>query len=437
MLRTSLTLLLLLAPEALARAPQAERGSLEDLLRRARVESTKVAAALTGEVQMILGELEVLPLRTRAQGAEKLRRKLVELGPGVAPLLLPALEPGPADPATGEVDAEARFRAAQVAQVLQELRSRTITDALIELARTGTETGRVHALAVLGASPEPRRVAPIIHAVFESETGAVRLAALSALAELGGPEASARLAAALAHEEPEVVETALLAVAQARNREVEPHVLALLGSKRAPFNVRPVLEYYRALPELLEREHLLALAELAANPDVNRGDTVRILDMLRELEVGLDRNTKRALEPLETSANNLVAEAALALLARAGDKRARRLYLASYEEDVQRQEDYPEPYVARGHALYRIGDLTSASRDYRTAIKLENAGNRDHEPYVGLAKCYAAQKRYKDASDYLERSPLSTTRLRELAKEPVFADMLVTRYSTAFHLRDE
>ena len=42
--------------------------------------------------------------------------------------------------------------------------------------------------------------------------------------------------------------------------------------------------------------------------------------------------------------------------------------------------------------------------------------------------------RYKDAAEELKTAPLSITEVRSLAKDPAFAEMLETRYRSAFRL---
>lgn len=407
--------------------------SLQAFLIRLRAERRAVQARLAVEVEAALADLDSVPKRAAGRELERRRKRLVALGGEVAPLLVEYLEPGEGDTRV------AVQRAALAVDVLRELRSVAITDRLLELTRTGTGAGRTYALAVLETTPEPARVAPAVRELFEVGEGELREAALLTLARMGGPEASQLLATALADDDDAIVDLAIRSLASEQGGSVATGVRELAQGSRGPSHVPALIDFYTARRELLaEREHSQVLLELAVNEEVPREQRIALLSRLAELEVDLDRNGRKILKPLSENVNDELREAALVLLAQAGDKTARGLLLKRYNEAVSRQEDYDAVYTERARIYYRIGDYAKGIKDYREAIKLQNARRRTSprasEPYIGIARCYARLRRFKDAAEYLDKAPVSITTLRELASDPAFAEMRKTRWVSAFHL---
>jgi len=415
---------------AIAQSDDGARESLEDFLRRARASRDAARAAMTAEVTGVLEAFESLTPRTRERDAARLRKQLVDLGTEVAPLLVDALDPGP-EPSSGVT-----FRCAQVVQVLGDLAAASITDRLLQLSRKGIVESRVNALAVLRTSPEPGRVAPVVRDLYRTAEGTVRQAALVTLASMGGKEATALLVEALSDEDAEIVDLALRSLGAAKNLAVSEDVRRLASGERGPTHVESLTDYYAEFPDLVEEsDHLLALIGLAAHNGVPRDAAVRLITMLTELEIEPRSSAKRALEPLTKHVNDELREATLALLARAGDKGARRRLLEPYTDRISRQRDFDRVYTERGDVYYRIAEYPSAIKDYKQAIELRSRrASSAPEPYLGMARCYARMKRYKDAATQLEDAPVSLLTLRELADDPAFALMLETRYRDAFAL---
>jgi HEAT repeats len=428
-----LAALLLSALAAGQAQAQTDRGSLEDLLRHARIEREAQREALGGRVQAILMEFESLTGRAREREPSRLRKRLLDLGPEIAPLLVSHIDPG-ANPAEA-----VQFRTQQVVQVLRQLRSSAITDALVQKTGVGSVDGRLNALSVLETCPEPERAAPAVRDLYRVAKGPLRTGALLTLARLGGPEAQTILSEALQDKDPVVVGLALRALGEVRSSGVAAQVLELVRSGDGVTQLPALTEYYGSQKDLLEApEHFIALAKLLARSDAPRDDAVTMLERFADLDLDLRSAVKKALQPLGEHANRSVREAALVLLARAGDKGARRDLLRPYNEKITAQRSYDAVYTQRGDIWYRIQEYSSAIKDYKQAIKLMSSRKKEAGPFVGLARCYARIRKFKDAKDHLDASPLSIARRRELSQDPAFAEMAsISKYRSTFSLTEE
>ena len=424
-----LRFLTLVAPALAAPAAAADRRSLEELLREARAHRDAVQAELTTVVEDTMTQLEELAGSVRTGDVAALRERLLGLGPPAAPALVPYLDPGENQPVA------AVFRARVVVEVLGVLASPAITDELLRLAAEGPLLRRCNALAVLATSPEPARVVGALQGLLHASEPEVREAALGALGRLGGPQALEALRGALEDPEPKVVDAALASLGAVSSPEVAQLVLALLARAGAETHLAALTKFYAARPALLAlEEHQAVLAELVVRPAAAKSDVIGMLELWNRHEVEPRPATRRTLGALSEHVNDVLREHVLILLARAKDKSARRDFLAPYNDQVARQEDYHEVYTGRGVAYYRLAEYTNAIKDFRDAIAKQSARNPDAAPYLGLARAYARMGRFKDAADYLNKAPVALPVLRALASDPAFAEMLETRYRDSFQL---
>ncbi len=425
----SLLIAALCTPAGAQAQDPGSRHSLEDLLRLARAERNTLLSELRSEVQALLEKMESPTTRARPEKAQDLRKTLKKMGPSVAPLLLPGLRPGP-DPSRGQ-----RFRAAQIVQVLRELRSPSIGAELLTSAQRGDAQGRINALRVLGTYPHPER---IISGVRETFTGAkkeVKIAALLTLAQLRVPDLSDLLTEAFAQDEPDDIGKLLKGLAEIDRPAVQMCVAELVGSPRARALVTPLLEYYGTRGELLEEdEHLVPLIQLAGHAAMEASEAIQILDTLSRHDVTVKGTAKKALARLQESSQLNLRESALILLARSKDKGARRDLLGGYDERVKFSPASTSAYSERGEIYYMIAEYQRAIKDYKEAISLQKGLVPKGDAHIGIARCYARLKRYSDAEEYLAAAPVSMTTLRELAGDPAFEAMLETKYRRAFHL---
>ncbi|MFT7677022.1 MAG: tetratricopeptide (TPR) repeat protein [Planctomycetota bacterium] len=424
--------LLAVAPRT-AQEPGQSRGSLQGLLGRLRGDYAKRSVGLAAEVQTILEQVESLAGRNLDRALVKHRKSLLALCPNAAPLLIPALDPGK-DRELNKVR-----RAKLVVDVLKQGNCPAITDALIAAADMGSIDGRLNALQVLSTSQEPARVAPAIRDLYQRSTGPLQRDALVTLSLLGGKEAEEMINAALNDEVLALATVALDALSSTKNLAAGERILKLAASERGVALVTPLLRYFSAVPAALDEEEAVeVMITLALDKALLTGQRISILDHLREREeLDLSRTAHKAIEPVTTSVRQDVAEAALAMLARHGDKRARKKLLNTYDDKVSRQPSYTAVYAKRAAVLERIGAWSDAVSDFKQAIKHARRGENDPDVYRGIARCLAQMKKYKDAAKYLSDSPLSFKDLRELAQDKAFAGMLNSKYRTHFHLTED
>ena len=356
----------------------------------------------------------------------------MDLGLEAAPLLVVYIDPGP-DPAEGVA-----FRTRQVVEVLRKLASPAITDQLIARTAAGSVEGRLNALAILETSPDRERVAPVVRNLYHASSGRLRTGAMLALARLGGPESEVVLSAALEDPDPLVVDLALHALGEVEAPGVTAKVLSLCRAEAGSNHVVGIGRFFVAQPELFEeQDNVISLVELLARSDVPRDEAVEVLEAMLPLELSFRSKVVTAMDPLVAHPNSEMREAALVLLARGGVKSARRDLLRPYNERLTGRRPSDDAYTERGDVWYRIGEYSEAIKDYKDAVRLMRARTKEEEPFLGLARCYAQMKKYKDAKIQLDLAPVSIARLQELSKDPAFAGMLDSKYRSAFHLPDE
>jgi tetratricopeptide (TPR) repeat protein len=413
-------LLLVLALGGAARAGDA-RESLQDYLLRLRQQRDLILGALQGQVQAAVEELESQAAARNLDGIEASRAKLVQFGPEAAPLLVEQIDPGstPTDPQ--------RLRANTVARALAELRARSVTTRVLEIAQGGSTDGRQNAIVVLSTSPEPDRAALALVGLFRGPQPELRGPSLSALARLGGAQAKVALEEALGDSRAEVQRAALEALASAKNTALTSRILRITATPGDAFRVLdPLLGWYRAVPEAADAAHVAALVKLAADPSAPAAERVRVLEVLPRFADRFDADVKKNLRGLTESPAREMREGALVVLVLAGDKNARRELFAEYDERIERNEAYAAAYEERANVFYRIGDYREAIADFQKALKLSGNDLRARQDtiYIGLAKSYARSGKLKEAAQNLEKAPLTRQQLSDLRSEPAFQKLL-------------
>jgi tetratricopeptide (TPR) repeat protein len=431
----------LLAPMGLARpvglapptcaAQSGERESLEDFLERARAERALLHARLQGEVDQLVVELEGLDRLSRRRKAKGIVQSMVALGPNATPLLVEHIDPG-----TSATDKKS-YRAGRVSDALEQMNVSPITAALIRVLQTGTEDGRSNAARVLASARDTTRVRPEVLAAFRASEGTLKATCLRTLISLGGAQNDDLLSEVLRGEDEGLIDMALDAFADLRAEQVAPQVRAILADDaRAERHAPALVEYYAALPHLVGEEEIADFVAIAAS---NAPVEVRVavIDALPAFQPGLN-DVKRALKDILSSRDDELREAALACLARLGDRGSRKDLLESYNDVVERNPDWSEAYSRRAKVLYRIEDYTDAIRDYRDSIELGKGDpKQEPEPYIMLARCYAKRSKMKDAVDWLRKAPISLDERRALADDPDFRELRDSRWGKeAFALDD-
>lgn len=402
-----------------ARARAGGRESLQTLLERLRAQREAVLAEKRAGYQALLAELDQhVAAHDEARLAET-RKKLVALGPESVSLFAEGLDPG------HEPDEATRRRASSLAEALAEMPTSSITDRLLELARTGSLEGRLNALSVLARSPEPARVVPVLAGLWPSSEGPLRQALLATLAAFGGAEAELVLGEALASADAAVASATLHALASARNASVAPEVAALLGKTRDPARLEGLIAYYRACPEAADKTHVLGLVGIAQDFTVATELRSRILALLPALIDRADSDVRKALRVLGDAPSGEVRDAALVALSLFGDKGARRDLISYFDDQIERNKNWHQNWDARASMLYRIGEYRDALKDWQQALKIAGDDPRARvDPYwLGVARCQAQLGKHKDAAQALERTSLTSQQLADLALDPAFAKM--------------
>lgn len=415
-----------------------DRRSLEELLAEARAQREKVHAELLPRIQAAIQSLDELERRARDERAERIVGQIVSLGSDAAPLLVQFLDPGEGA-GRGPI-----FRAEKVAQALSQLGSTSVTETLLERARSATLLGRLNAIEVLSTSTDRDRVAPALEALaLETADEAsnpyrpVRLAALRALARLGGPAASAILIETLQNGDMASAEGALDALIDVRVADAGGAILALAATPRGAVLASRIAAFLEAVPSTLEDDDAVEAAiQLAARDNVSREAKMALLETLRENDVKPPSAVKRELAGLRESLDQGVRRAALVYLARMKDRGARRVLFDPFEAEIRANRSSSQAYEGRAELNYLVGDHVAAIRDWREALKLQNERNgvRSAAPFIGLARSLALTGKFKDAAEYLDQAPISQSALHDLARHSDFAEMLESKYAEVFRL---
>ncbi|MBK7877135.1 MAG: HEAT repeat domain-containing protein [Planctomycetes bacterium] len=419
------------APKADPKKP-APRETLQQFLERLRGLRDGVQTQLAGSVADALRVLEMEAQVRRLPGCEDQKERLVALGAEAAPLLVDRIDPG----ANG-TDAQ-KLVAQYVAQALAGIPTPSITDKLLAVLKDGSLEGRRNALRVLAVTPEPARVVPLLAQFFQQAQGQVRKDALAALVRIGGKDSEKVLGDALADPNPEIVRTALAALAETKAASHAPRVQRLLGStKDAVQYLDGLLAYFRACPDAVEKPAITGFLRVAEDVAAPREARIKILEALAVFGERFDTELRKEARVLSAAPEREIKEAALVLLHLVGDKSAKRELLADYDDQIDRNKGWANSWEQRAAILYRIGEYKDAQRDYLQAINLAKNDIRARldDAYIGLARCYAQQNKLKDAASTLERAPVSLKQLSELAKEPVFQKMVENpKYCGVFKL---
>lgn len=413
-------ILLALALLAPAVAPQ---GSLEAYLARARDARDAELARLRKSVDDLAQRLGL----ARARDLERLHEQLTALGPEVAPLLVPYLDPGPPGPDASGKDrgAERQQRAEQVAEALIRAANPALVEDLLELARAAAPEGRVLAVRVLGANPEHERALAGLRALFPGTKGELRVACVRALAQLDPGEPL--VAAALTDPEPGVVRAALGSLSSVPHGEPMPAVLELLAdATRAAPVLEALVGYFRAPGLEVEESTVTELIRLALRDDLAVEARTAAVDALPYLGVPLSAPMRREIEPLLDTSDTTLRESTLVAMTLLRDTRAKRELTRHYDDLVDDNPRWPQAYKQRGDMYLRIREHRDAVNDYTKAIELHGKtsrlpGNRDL--WVNLARAYVKDGKLRQAAETLEEFGLTSELRDALRKDPDFAPL--------------
>jgi hypothetical protein len=413
-------LALFLAASVPATSVPDDRRSLEELLAEYAATRDARLEALRTEVDSLLRQLELEIDAGGSRRVEDLRKKLIKLGPEVAPLLVRQLDPG----ANSEVEA-IRRRSLELSRVLLELDTLSITDDLIALARRGTNYGQRNALRVLSRTPEPERVSPILRTLFGKENGPPRDATLAAIAAIGGPENDAFVGDSLNPSDPELARVALTALATSRCASAAPQVAHLLVEPSVATRFGDLLvAYYSACPSLVDEAVCDAFMRMIVQEDFKATPSVLYIGFLARHSDEWSRDVKRSMETISLRPDTVGGEALIAL-ALSGDRSARKSLLEPYDDEIDEHPDYARAWASRAHIQFRLENYKAATKDYTKALaaKTQSPTDRRTDWHEALARSYARMGKVREASQWLEKSSLSADRRRELSRDPDFREV--------------
>ncbi|QDV06680.1 hypothetical protein Poly30_21950 [Planctomycetes bacterium Poly30] len=420
------------------------RRSLEDLLREVRAERVRTVASLLPEVTRIVAEIDDLKSSRRGPLSRAKANELFALGPGALALLVPYLEPGK------EVSRQTVFRSELISDVLRQKPSATTTDALIQIAREGSLQARLGALNALESTGEPHRVAPAIIELAAGERAAglkreaieaMSRAAFRTLAALDDDRALAFMGEALKSSDPLLCAGALSALAGAPAESSAAQILTLLETLEDPKPVAAsIADYYEKHDQLLEDpEHARALGSIAVHEATPNEPRVRMFDTIRLTDAKIGTGLKRDVAPFLDASRPDVRMAARLLMARLGDRGARKEVLQEFDDRIKQDKNSLTAYQDRATIYHEIGDWNAALRDWRvvmTQIAAEEVPRARKEPFIGISRSLARLKKFRDAASYLSQGPISVEELQKLGFDRDFREMKESRYGDVFQFGD-
>ncbi len=404
-----------------------KRESLEEFLARARAKQAEVFAHLGVELEALVKRIEALNLPPARQAREDLIDECVKLGSEATPLFVRWLDPG-----TAALEKE-KFRATQIAQALSRMDTRAATAGLLAMLARGSNEARVLAAGVLETSPEPERVRPELLAAFKTSQGQLHAAVLRTLLRLSSDDLTL-LDTVLGGDDEALCDVALGVLTEAKNATAEDRIHRLLSDPaHSSQHAQPLLLYYQTLPELVGAGQLKDLLALAGNSKVSVVMRGAIIDSLPQFVSSSSNELKRALDPIIAGADLKLAEAARVVLAKLGDRAAKRDLLKPYDDLIEAQSRWSQAYARRADILRRIGEYRDAEKDYKKALEVgKNENNPQPDTFIGLARCEAQQGHFREAAQWLSNAPIKLDQLKALASDPDFAKLRASKHGDVF-----
>jgi tetratricopeptide (TPR) repeat protein len=417
---TSLILLACaLSPTSVARAAQDDAPpSIETLIERYRAEREAATQALRPEVEQGISRLRDLTARERSIGSTaNVRAALVELGSGIVPLLIEQL-----DPKSGTAG-EQRL-SSQLALVLMELNLESAIAPLLKITREGSPRGKELAARVLGACAAPLRVNESLITLYTDQKTISRVTLLTALAQLESEEGLSFVTERINSNNVEEGKAAITALTATSSVNAGPKIMALAESPSdAAKYIKQICAYYKACASVFNRQHAEALLQLTESKRLSIEDRIALLNILTENEKHWPSDAKKTLKQMADTGNMQLREAVLVGLALTGDRGAKNDLIRSFEDAIKANPLWSDSYVDLADIQYKVRDYRDAKKNYERALGLGRyTTRRKREMHLGLARCCAIEKKYKDAEKWL-KTGLSNSQILEQAGDPAFASM--------------
>lgn len=464
-------------------APQ-ERRSLESVLEDVDRELARRMGELLPEIVEIMDQLDALPSGSVTATSIARGRALEALGPDAVPLIVPFLDPGEhPKPAWS-------LRSKVAAEIVANNPTPAATDGIVRVLEQGSNIGMLRALTALRTTVEPSRVFEAVRkvargeafeesaAAHEKERAAIleeklaeevadllekirngeaaetpsseegdegsesgdslawtpspdqlQSAAFTTIAHFGTEEARAYMRGELLGDDQARRDLALSALASAPSvGPVSGLVRELLQSSKAPAIAGALAGFYGSNEALLEDDdHAEPLFAVALAEGVSPEARVRLFDLFRLTDTDIKSSAKRDLErTFGDAAHATVRRAALLLLAREGDRGAKRELLSTFDDRLESGRNIAQILAERAALHHEIGDWKDAVKDWRDAMEAQSHGNSFRKlegAFLGIARSLARQGKFRDALEYLEKSPLSIVQRKRLATDRDFREM--------------
>jgi tetratricopeptide (TPR) repeat protein len=416
-----------LPAQASAPAPQEERPSLEELLKRTREARDAAAASLKPQVEALLEELMTAVEEDDLRDRERATDKLLDLGAPAATALVPHLRP------ETQTSVAATKRAAKKADLaldlLRQMPTPAVVPTLVELTRSSSKAGTERAIRALGyqtngGAPEQRLLE-----LFETPSSPWRGQACAALLHLGGADGRRTLDQALEADRLDLVRPALQALTDLAAEEHRPRVLDYLASGSNAHRVaKNATAYFLSLRDGLQSDEVRLFLQYILDDRIKGEEAAELIDLFRGTDLTRSRrDIDDQLERLSGDLSREVSEAAYLCRARLGDRKAKSTVLERYDREIsEAEDDDSEPWADRAQMYLRMDEFAEAVSDYKKALKVsEGRPLSFRRPYmVGTARAYALQGKLSAASDALEDALLGSTQKATLAADPDFAELV-------------
>lgn len=424
--------------------------SLEQLLQRAREAQARAQAPLQPRVDDALVALAEVDIKSTT--LKSLQSELLDLGPAAGPLLVPGLHPGEGVP--GPFSA----RAERTAAILAQFEDLGTALALLDAAHSNHGGYARNALELLAGSPHRRVIADsLLPWVDWRHPRGGNKPILDTVSRLQGPECALGLLARAEADDPAGVAIALQALERAANPHAAEAVLQVL--RRMPRFTLLVLaaDYFRVVPaKITEDDDLrLSLLDLSvglAFPSQAPEPWERAHLLRRKATTGADVVLQLLHHPIEFKSSSALRDKlwqwhddrtgdrtqVLALLAKAGDKKAKRRYLEGANEAVQSTKRESESKHAsalsrRAERYLEVGDANNAARDVQKALKIDEKRSLGASLRTDLhrtgAQAQAIRGRFKEAAEHLDSLALKPADRAYLRSLPAFREFMESKYA--------
>ena len=419
LITTSLTLSALLC---LPCAAQDDAGntspSLERLAEHYRLKHKQALDAIRPQLEELLTRLkEQSDGGRKARPSTATRDALVKLGSTIVPTLVKQLDPNSKSPG--------RIRySSELTKVLLQLNPEASIDELLEMTRKGSSRGKDFAVQVLGVSQSKDRVEGHLIKLYSESKDISKQTLLVSIATLATEDGIDFIVDKLGSEDPEEGKGAIAALVAAKSVAAAPSILKIANSAREASKViKEICDYYVAVPSVVNKEHTTALLGLTQSKRLSIEDRIRLLDTLIVHKDEWPRDANKTLKQLSEIGNPELREAVLVGLALTGDRGAKKDLIRGYEAAVDENPGYSDAYIDLAEIQYKLRDYRDAKKNFERALAFGRVfGSRKASVHLGLARCCALEKKYKDAEKWLKNG-MSSSQILSHVDDPAFAQM--------------